>query len=77
MSPFQTRALGWEPAGMPGPADQQRHLGRLVVGDELALVQAVLALHEALVRGEDQIGVAERPVGLQVVDDPLDGVIHR
>ena len=59
MSPFQTSARGWEPAGMPGPRISSGHLDRRVIGGELALVQAVLALHEAVVRGEDQIGVAE------------------
>ena len=58
-----------------GAADQQGHLRRWVIGDELALMQSVLPLHEALVRGEDQIGVAEGPVVLQIVDDLLDRVI--
>ena len=77
MSPFQTRARGWEPAGIPGPRISERDLGRGVVGDELALVESVLALHQALVGGEDQIGVAERAPRLQVVDDLLDRVVDR
>ena len=77
MSPFQTSAAGLGAGRDARPADQERHLDRRVVGRELALVQAVLPLHEAVVRGEDQIGVAERALGRELVDDPLDRVVDR
>ena len=77
MSPFQASARGCDPAGDPRAADEQGHLGGRVVGDELALVEAVLALHQALVGGEDQIGVAQRPPRLQIVDDPLHRIVDR
>ena len=35
----------------------------------------MLTLHEAVVGGEDQVGVSELPFGLELGDDPLDRLV--
>ena len=43
------------PGRDPGPAHEQRDADRRLVEDDLALLNAVLAVHEAVVRGEDDV----------------------
>ena len=74
MSTFETSSMEIPPGGIPvrGSAED---LDRGLIGSELALVEAVLTLHEAVVGGEDQVGVSERPFGLELGDDPLDRLV--
>jgi len=46
-----------------------------LIGEELAADQAVLAVEEAVVGGEDDVGVAEAMQGAELFDDLLDAVV--
>ena len=59
----------------PRPADQERQVGGRLVGEELAADQPVLAEEEAVVRGEDDVGVAEAAGHPQRVEHPFDAVV--
>ena len=50
------------PLEHPRAADQQRHPSGGVVGEHLAQRNTVLALHEAVVGGEDDVGVVQHPL---------------
>ena len=52
-------------------------MGGGLVGEELAAGEAVLAVEEAVVGGEDDVGVAETVLGAERVDDLLDAVVDR
>ena len=52
-------------------------MGGRLVGEELAADQPVLAEEEAVVRGEDDVGVAQPPDAAQRVDDLPDAVVDR
>ena len=60
------------PIRLPGsdarPADQEGQVGGRLVGEELAADQAVLAEEEAVVGGEDDVGVAQPAQRAQRVD---------
>ena len=56
----------------PRTADQQRHLARGLVGEQLAELDPVLAVEVAVVGGEDDVGVPELALRPQRVDDPRD-----
>ena len=61
----------------PRPADQEGQVGRGLIGEELAAGEAVLAVEEAVVGGEDDVGVAQPVQGAEGVDDLLDAVVDR
>ena len=52
-------------------------MGRGLVGEELAAGEAVLAEEEAVVGGEDDVGVAQLVHGAERGDDLLDAVVDR
>ena len=59
------------------PADQEGQVGGGLVGEELAADQPVLAEEEAVVGGEDDVGVAQPVQRAQRVDDQFDPVVDR
>ena len=59
------------------PADQQRYVGRLLVEAVLAEDDAVLAVKEAVVGGEDHVGVCERTGRREGLDDVGHALVHR
>ena len=61
----------------PRAADDQRQVGRGLVGEELAADQAVLAEEEAVVGGEDDVGVAQPAERAELVDDLFDPFVDR
>ena len=48
---------------------------RGVVGQHLPLADAMLALHEAVVRGEDHVRVVELARAAKLLDDLLDALV--
>ena len=65
-------ATNWRavlPGRDPRPADDQRDADRRLVEHDLALRHAVLAVHEAVVRREDDVRVVELAGRRQRVDD--------
>jgi hypothetical protein len=64
------------PAARQG-SDQRRQRGGGLVGHELAALDPVLALHVAVVRGEDDVGAAQLARVAQRGDDRLYGAVHR
>ena len=59
------------------PADQEGQVGGRLVGEELAADQAVLAEEEAVVGGEDDVGVAQAVLRAQRVQQQFDPVVDR
>ena len=53
------------------PADQEGQVGGGLVGEELAADQPVLAVEEAVVGGEDDVGVAQAVQRAERVDQQL------
>ena len=76
-SMFETNWLRCCPAGMSGPADDQRHADRRLVEQHLPVGHAVLAVEEPVVRGEDDVRLVELAGRRQPVDDLPDGVVDR
>ena len=62
--------------GEARPADQERHGRRGLVREHLARADAVLALHIAVVGGEQDVGVVELAAAAQGLNDPGDGLVH-
>ena len=58
-----------------GAADQEGQVRGRLVGEELATGEAVLAEEEAVVGGEDDVGVAQSLHQAQRVEDQLDAVV--
>ena len=58
-------------------ADQEGQVGGGLIGEELAADQAVLAEEEAVVGGEDDVGVAQPAQRAERVDHLFDAVVDR
>ena len=59
------------------PADQEGEVGGWLVSEELAADQPVLAVEEAVVGGEDDVGVAQAVLRTQCVEQRFDPVVDR
>ena len=75
MSMLRGQLAGLRAGLDPRPADQEGHVGGRLVGEELAAEQAVLAEEEAVVGGEDDVGVAQPAHPAEGVDDQSDAVV--
>ena len=62
---------------VPGPAQQQRQVDRRLVPEHLPVGNAVLAVEEAVVGGEEDERVVELAGLAQRLDDRGDGLVHR
>ena len=62
--------------GSPRAAHEQRNLRGRIVREHLAERDSVLALHVAVVGGEEDVGLVQLAGAPELTDDPGHGFVH-